>query len=429
MRKKISIGAVRIGMYVDGFDTSWFKTPFLRHHFEIKSQDQLDKIKESGVSHIFIDTEKGLDVLSGERTVRKPVQDVAPGVKAPEPEAVANEAKAPEQPATKYPPPQNKSFSDYIKVKDDLLQIDKLSLVEGTVVVFGLYTKNGMDIVPLILNRNKKGEPVVTKELLNSPGELMIERCDVNKYRDYLKMVMKDSGAANAMSSKNMMIKENAKILVQDLFNTPGDPEKMDACKGTVESVISSIIDTKGLITNLFTVNKHDYYVYTHSVNVSVFSVATAIAMGIQSEGELFAIGLGSLLHDIGMSTIPPEVLHKPVERLTEFELGLLKGHVYEGHDIVKLYKGIPPETLIPLMEHHENLMGTGYPMGLKGGKLHLAGRIISITNIYDTLTTSRPGFKAISPYDALTYLNSQANLYDADILKEFITVLGKSSQ
>lgn len=105
MRKKISIGAVRIGMYVDGFDTSWFKTPFLRHHFEIKSQDQLDKIKESGVSHIFIDTEKGLDVLSGERTVRKPVQDVAPGVKAPEPEAVANEAKAPEQPATKYPPP------------------------------------------------------------------------------------------------------------------------------------------------------------------------------------------------------------------------------------------------------------------------------------------------------------------------------------
>ncbi|MBF0488490.1 MAG: HD domain-containing protein, partial [Nitrospirae bacterium] len=144
---------------------------------------------------------------------------------------------------------------------------------------------------------------------------------------------------------------------------------------------------------------------------------------------ELFAIGMGSLLHDIGMSTIPPEVLHKPLQRLTDFEVGLLRGHVYEGLDIVKLYKGITPETLLPLLEHHENLMGTGYPVGLKGDKLHLSGKIISVTNTYDQLTTSRPGFNAISPFEALTYLRDHKDLYDADILKEFITVLGKSGQ
>jgi HD-GYP domain-containing protein (c-di-GMP phosphodiesterase class II) len=423
MRKKIPTEAVRMGMYIDGFDASWLKTPFLTHHFEIKSKEQLEKILSSAVTHVYIDTEKGLDVLSEEEARRKSPEHAAPPAPTPAP------APAPAPRPDKDAHPLKKMLADYIKAKNDLIQIDKLSLIEGTTVGFALFAKTDMEVVPLPLTRDKNGEPLITQNVLNFPGELMINRSDADKYREYLRMAIKDAGGqARGFSQKNMLIKENAKILVQDLFNTPGSPEKMEACKETTENVISSIIDSKGLITNLFTVNKHDYYIYTHSVNVAVFSVATAIAIGIQSEGELFAIGMGSLLHDIGLSTIPPEVLYKPGERLTDFETGLLRGHVVEGRDIVKLYKGIPPETMIPLMEHHEDLMGTGYPMGKKGDKLHVSGKIISITNIYDTLTTSRPGTKAITPYEALTYLLNNANLYDADILKEFITVLGKSS-
>ncbi|MBF0457641.1 MAG: DUF3391 domain-containing protein [Nitrospirae bacterium] len=411
MRKKIPAGTTRLGMYIDGFDTSWFKTPFLRHRFEIKSQDQLEKIMESGVAYVYIDTEKGLDVL--EEEARKESVELPAKVKVQKLPTIAEE----------------KAYTDYVKAVDDLLQIDKLSLVEATVVDFDLFVKTDMNIVPIALTRNKEGDAVITKELLTATGELMINRADSEKYRDYLRRAAKTDSSAQSQVNKNMLIKENAKLLVHDLFNNPGNPAKMEACKDTVENVITSIMDTKGLITNLFTINKYDFYIYTHSVNVSVFSVATALAMGIQSEGELFAIGMGSLLHDIGMSTIPPEVLHKPFERLTDFEIGLMRGHVYEGLDIVKLYKGITPETLLPLVEHHENLMGTGYPMGLTGDKLHVSGRIISITNTYDTLTTSRPGFKSITPYEALAHLRDHKDLYDADILKEFITVLGKSSQ
>ncbi|KWT92923.1 HD-GYP domain-containing protein [Candidatus Magnetominusculus xianensis] len=418
MRKRIPTGTVRIGMYIDGFDASWFQTPFLRHHFEIKSQSQLDKIMESGIDYVYIDTEKGLDAACDEKICESTHHTVE---KTPPPDI-------PAAPKKEAPKPEDKAFTDYISAKTDLIQIDKLSLIEATEINFNLYVKTGMEIVPLSVNHNDGGKVLITKDMLTSHGELLITRSDVQKYREYLRMAVKNTGAAKSQATKNMLIKENAKILVNELFNDPGSPKKMEACKETVGNVISSIIDTKGLITNLFTVNKHDYYVYTHSVNVSVFCVATAIAMGIQSEGELFAIGMGSLLHDIGMSTIPPEVLHKPMPRLSDFELSLLKGHVAEGLDIVKLYKGITPETLLPLAEHHENLMGTGYPLGLKGDKLHLSGKIISITNTYDTLTTSRPGFKAITPYEALTYLRDNRNLFDADILKEFITVLGKSS-
>ncbi|MBF0515499.1 MAG: DUF3391 domain-containing protein [Nitrospirae bacterium] len=415
MRKRIPTTSIRLGMFIDGFDASWFQTPFLRHHFEIKSQSQLDKILESGIDYVYIDTEKGLDVLSNDKLDAPPAK-------------VEINPELPKKHTQKGGVPVDKAFTDYIRAIDDLIQIDKLSLIEATEISFDLYVKTDMDIVPMSHKRNSKGGFIITKELMATPGELMINRADMQNYRDYLSMLAKSHASSNSQISKNMMIKENAKLLVHDLFNDPGSPKKMEACKETVEHVISSIMDTKGLITNLFTVNKYDYYIYTHSVNVSVFCVATAIAMGIHSEAELFAIGMGSLLHDIGMSTIPPEVLHKPMQRLSEFEMGLLRGHVLEGFDIVKLYKGITPDTILPLVQHHENLMGTGYPAGLTGDKLHLSGKIISITNTYDTLTTSRPGFKAISAYEALAYLRDQKNLFDADILKEFITVLGKSS-
>ncbi|KWT92811.1 HD-GYP domain-containing protein [Candidatus Magnetominusculus xianensis] len=418
MRKRIPTSATRIGMYVDGFDSSWFKTPFLKHHFEIKSQNQLDKILQSGIDHLYIDTEKGLDVLSDEEIYPAPTRSTP-----------KKTAELPGKPVNNPHKQDEKAFMDYIKAINELLQIDKLCLVESTAVDFDLFVKIDMNIIPLSLPRNKKGSSVITKELLASPGDLLISRCDVQKYRNYLTMIAKDSGSTQSLASKNMLIKENARILIRELFDDHGSHEKVEACKDSVENIMSSIIDTKGLITNLFTVDKHDYYVYTHSVNVSVFCVATAFAMGIKSEADLFAIGLGSLLHDIGMITLPPEVLHKPHQRLTDFETDLLKGHIFEGLDIINLYNGIPPDTMFPLIEHHENLMGTGYPMGLKGDKLHLSGKIISITNTYDTLTTSRPGFQAVSPYEALAYLRDHNSLYDADILKEFISVLGKSSQ
>ncbi|MCG6551234.1 MAG: DUF3391 domain-containing protein [Candidatus Magnetominusculus sp. LBB02] len=418
MRKKIPATAARIGMYVDGFDTSWFKTPFLRHHFEIKSQSQLEKIQEGGFTHLFIDTDKGLDALPDD-TQRHEEK------KRP---AKTFELKKARPSAATQTHSDDPAFSDYIRTMSGLIQIDKLCLVESSTANFDIFEKTGMDAAPISLPHDNNGGSIITKELLASSGDLLINRSDVHKYRDYLRNISKDSGFAQSDYSTNLIIKETAKILIRDLFNDPKSTAKMEACKDSVEHIISSIMDTKGLINNLFTVNKHDYYVYTHSVNVAVFCVATALAMGIQSESELFAIGLGCLLHDIGMSTLPPEVLYKPTQRLTEFETNLLRGHIFEGLDIVNMYRGITLETIHPLVEHHENLIGTGYPMGLKGDKLHLSGKIISITNTYDILTTSRPGFKSISPYEALAYLRDQKEMYDAAILKEFITVLGKSS-
>ncbi|MBF0345656.1 MAG: DUF3391 domain-containing protein [Nitrospirae bacterium] len=421
MRKRILIDKLRLGMFIDGMDASWFKTPFLKHRFIIKTQDQLDKIRESGVDAVFIDTKKGLDVVDDptDSDLKPQIEPSTLPISSPvERGSVAVEEKQ----TTK----QEERFNEYVKIKEGLLSIDSTSLLSGSMIDFSLYVKNGITIKPLV--EYKGNDILLTGKMLSSSHELLIEKKDSPKFKSYLKEVIRGgAGGLSTQQAKNITVKENAKIIVQELLSNPSRSEKVQECKVAVEDIMATIMDSKGFITNLLTINKNDYYTYTHSVNSSVFSVATAISIGLFSEGDLFGLGLGSLLHDIGKTTIPPEILNKPEDRLTDFESKLLKEHVIEGVNILNLYKCIPEGTIYPILEHHEKLSGTGYPNGLTGDKMHLTGKILSITNFYDRLTTSHAYFKGLSPFEALSYIRNSSQEYDLDIFKEFIKILGKS--
>jgi putative nucleotidyltransferase with HDIG domain len=283
-----------------------------------------------------------------------------------------------------------------------------------------------MDIKPLLETKNK--DVLVTEGALSTSGEILINRDGMDKYKSYLKGSVKQlASAMSAQQAKNLVVKETTKMLMKELMDNPRSGEKIKESEKAVEDIIDSIVNSKGIVSNLITINKHDYYTYTHCVNVSVFSVGTAMALGIKGEAELFAIGVGGLLHDIGKSTIPPEILNKHPERLNTFESSILREHVMEGVNLVKLFKGIPADALYLLKEHHEKLSGSGYPAGIKGDKMHLSGKIAAIVNLYDTLTTSRPNYRAMTPFETLSLMRSLVDDYDQDIFKEFVNLLGKS--
>ncbi|MBF0339202.1 MAG: DUF3391 domain-containing protein [Nitrospirae bacterium] len=415
MRKRILTEDLAIGMFIDGMDASWFKTPFLKHHFLIKTTEQIEKIKETGIEYVFIDTDKGADIMS--KAPGKPSKGSVSG---------GGESGVGVVPDQGHAATQEEQFKNYVKMKEELMSVDSSSLFSGSMIDFSLYIKNGLTIKPLVQYKGR--EILLNDEMVSPVNELLIEKKDTPKFKGYIKCAIKGGvGGLNPQQIKNIAVKENAKIIVQELLSNPGNSEKVQECRDAVEGIMSAIMDSKGFITNLLTINKNDYYTYTHSVNISVFSVATAIAAGVVSEGELFGIGLGCLLHDIGKTTIPPEILNKPEERLTDFEIKLLREHVIEGANILKLYKGVPEWTLYPVLEHHENIAGTGYPNGLNAETMHVAGKITSITNYYDMLTTSRPFFEALTPFEALSYIRNSSQEYDLDIFKEFIKILGKT--
>ena len=117
-------------------------------------------------------------------------------------------------------------------------------------------------------------------------------------------------------------------------------------------------------------------------------------------------IGIAGLLHDIGKSKIPNEILNKAA-RLTDEEFAIMKQHSVYGYRILQPKEDLSTEIKLGVLQHHEKINGKGYPMGVTGDKIDLFARLISISDIYDALVTERPYKKPFSPRDAVEMIMS----------------------
>jgi hypothetical protein len=132
----------------------------------------------------------------------------------------------------------------------------------------------------------------------------------------------------------------------------------------------------------------HDRLTRGHTERVRAYADIIAAQMGL-SEHERSRLAWGVLLHDIGKITVPSEVLNK-VERLTDDEWQLLRGHpAASGELLAPLADWLGP-SIGAATEHHERWDGHGYPNGLSATEISLAGRITAVADAYDVITTKR---------------------------------------
>lgn len=142
-----------------------------------------------------------------------------------------------------------------------------------------------------------------------------------------------------------------------------------------------------------------DAAVVTHSVNVAVYAVKLGEGLGCDAE-RLARLGLAALVHDVGMVSLPPDLLVK--EAFDEADREALRRHPLRGRDyLMKL--GEPDRWLAEVVaQEHEREDGSGYPHGLKGGQIRDEARIIGLVDTYAGLTRSRPGRRGLPPFEAV---------------------------
>jgi len=139
---------------------------------------------------------------------------------------------------------------------------------------------------------------------------------------------------------------------------------------------------------------------------------------------------LAAPMHDIGKVGIPDSILLKE-GALDEQEIEIMREHPGIGHEILK----DSPSRYINLgaeiaLSHHEKYDGTGYPRGLKGDAISLAGRIVAVVDVFDALTTRRPYKEAWSLEDAVGYIrNASGTHMDPDVVEAFLANLEKIRQ
>lgn len=315
-------------------------------------------------------------------------------------------------------------FRDYSFQKENYYQIDRKLILPGVEVDFPIYILKRLNFYKII-DASPDNPIIISENIIPEEGDILIERRDFQRFKDYLEFIEKKAEiSANKIDIKHIIMKENAKALVIDILNDPRSGEKIKKIESSLKSIIDNIIEDPDSIYNLLTLKGHDYYTYTHSLNVGVLSIGLGIQIGLDKD-ELFELGIGAILHDIGKTQIPHEILNKQ-GKLTETEFRMIKQHVKLGYKLLKEKKYIPQKAFQSVLQHHEKLSGRGYPDGLKGEEIKLFGRITAIADCYDALTTRRPYKPPLTPYFALSIVVRERGDYDPELLKAFIKMLGK---
>jgi HD-GYP domain-containing protein (c-di-GMP phosphodiesterase class II) len=188
--------------------------------------------------------------------------------------------------------------------------------------------------------------------------------------------------------------------------------------RGVFEDILYDLQSKKQVMLQLTGIYTTDNYLYSHSVNVGIYSAALGMALGLKRD-QLIDLGIGAMLHDIGKTMVPMEILSKP-GRLTDEEYEVMKQHAMFGYEILKEHADIPLISAHCALQHHERLDGSGYPRGLRGDQIHLYGQIVGIADVYDALTSNRVYRKAYLPHEALEILFTSTGQFDSDLIRKF---------
>ncbi len=165
-----------------------------------------------------------------------------------------------------------------------------------------------------------------------------------------------------------------------------------------------------------------------HAVNVSVVSLMMGRALGM-SEADLFDLGQGAMLHDLGKLELPDRVRHRE-DTFSNAELSFYQEHVAHGVSHARRM-GVPVPAQLVIAQHHEHADGSGFPHKLNSDRTTLAARIVALIDRYDNLINPPLASKAITPHEALSLLFAQGKQgtgprrYDTSILGAFIKMMG----
>jgi HD-GYP domain-containing protein (c-di-GMP phosphodiesterase class II) len=211
---------------------------------------------------------------------------------------------------------------------------------------------------------------------------------------------------------KSLACFENCFAMVQN-----GEPLPIEEISASCQS-IREAAKLGGLDSWIEALDDHHNYSFRHSMFVC--GTLTYFANGIGIGGaELDHLTVGGLLHDIGKSQVPLEILDKP-GKLDEGEWKVMKMHPQHSRTILLREQGLDSDTVAMAVHHHEKLDGTGYPDGLSGAQIGDHVRLMAIADVYSALIDKRSYKAAMSHEAALDLMAKFDGHLDMDLLGAF---------
>ncbi|MFZ2302962.1 MAG: HD-GYP domain-containing protein [Gallionella sp.] len=191
-----------------------------------------------------------------------------------------------------------------------------------------------------------------------------------------------------------------------------------------VEEITASVARNPGALISLSRLKDKDNYTYMHSVAVCALMVSLARQLGLGNE-QTSQVGMAGLMHDIGKTMVPLEILNKP-GKLTEAEFQIVKNHPIDGHIILLESHGMSDIVLHVCLHHHEKADGSGYPKKLIREQIGLYSKMGALCDIYDAITSNRTYKDGWEPAEAIRKMAEWSHRYfDQRIFHAFVKCVG----
>ncbi|MCX7799266.1 MAG: HD-GYP domain-containing protein [Fimbriimonadales bacterium] len=211
------------------------------------------------------------------------------------------------------------------------------------------------------------------------------------------------------------------KRVVTAVFENP-NPSNILLASGVAKALAEAIAANEEIGGTVVRLAHFDELTYGHSVRVACLAICLASkVLGPEQAALIQASAPGFLLHDIGKTALPKEVLERRGP-LSDEDWREIKRHPEEGHRILSSFKEISAVSALIALQHHERSDGTGYPNGLTAEQIHPLARICSIADVFDALTGPRPCRNALSALEALQLMRDEMlHHFQPDFFEKFV--------
>jgi HD-GYP domain-containing protein (c-di-GMP phosphodiesterase class II) len=263
-------------------------------------------------------------------------------------------------------------------------------------------------------------------------GTLHVSGNELKKFYDYSALKLKDLQGNAGLSETEKA--EKMKTAVRDLFGNmfSESTDSTETGKGLVsesQKIIKSFIlaaTGKSAYERILAIAANSSDFYTHNSNVSSYASLFALSLGLSSVSE---IAMAALLHDLGLSKIPDDILAKDPEARSPPEVAIYEKHVDYSLDVIREKKLILSDLTRKIVnQHHEKYNGMGYPKRLAGDRICIEAQLLSLADRFDYLTVLKPGRPRLNPRSAIEQILNECGVptkmdFDPKLVKKVLAL------
>ncbi len=214
-------------------------------------------------------------------------------------------------------------------------------------------------------------------------------------------------------------VKERVAHGIQYIYSNAEAVDLSQTTASITNDLLKAIDSNDAIAIDINELKTSDEYTFKHSVDVATIAMILAKQQGL-SKNDIYNIGVAGLLHDVGKTKVPNNILNKPA-RLDDNEFEVMKQHSIFGYRMVKDKPNFNEAISIAVLQHHEKINGSGYPLGVGAKQISTYAKILSVADIYDALVTERPYKPAFSQRDAVELIMSMTHELDMRAMRSFL--------